>query len=229
MKYFTFLDLEVERLSEMAAKYGSLCNGLKKQLDEEVVSVQFATGGDIMHRGYYCPSPVQDIVVGGCKRGKLLKQPNANGKFNYKYGFDSNGKMITVEHFSLKPDEIIVRQDQVEIGIEFKEIYGIFAITECVYSGSQIMSYAYALYDPFEKYVIETKKELYSYSAEGLEKADFLSVVGSKSLFGHQQYTFQHDEDGYLSCYTYDEIVKGAVKPSIWNGHVFDIKVKRKV
>jgi len=225
---------EVKRMEEVAEKYSSLCFGLKEQYDKEVVSVQFASGDSVLHRGYYCPSLVRDIVVGNCKRGKLLKR--ASSKETYKYGFDSNGKMITVEHSSpLMYDEIIIHQDQVEIGIAFKELHGIIMVSECVYNHGQIMSYTNALYSSFDKFITETKKEIYSYSGEGLEKADFLLIFGSKTLVQHYQYKFQHDSEGYLSSYTIDQIAKdGSVKPRIWKGQVLerpvhDINIKRKV
>ena len=64
---------ECDRFQEVAHTYKKTCNTIYKDLLNDVVRTEYARGGETIHRGYYCPSPVYDIIVGGASRGRLLK------------------------------------------------------------------------------------------------------------------------------------------------------------
>lgn len=222
--------LECQRFSEIAMQYKDTCEGLYTTLQAKVSNEKYSVGGESLHRGYYCPSPILDIVSGNCNRGKLLKRLTIKSKPTYKYGFD-NDKLIVINSIHTDKNEIIVRKDKLEIGIVFSKEFGIQTISECTHINGQIASYTVCLYDPFENRVVDYKKEDYQYSSEGLSVVDIFSFLNSKNapILQHQQYHFLHDNEGYLSKYTVINYEGEFVKPSVWDNHTFDISIKRKI
>ena len=49
---------ECDRLQEVAHTCQKTCNTIYKDLLNDVVRTEYARGGETIHRGYYCPSPV---------------------------------------------------------------------------------------------------------------------------------------------------------------------------
>lgn len=223
--------LECQRFSEIALLYSNKCHLIFNSLNSNTVCYAYSVGGEALHRGYYCPSPILDIVVGNCSRGKLLKRVTEKSKPTYRYGYDSNNEIITVDQIYLDSNEIIVRQGQIETGILFTKDFGINTLSECIYNGKQLTSYAFCLYSAYEKRVVEYRKEEYQYSAAGLDKANSFIFLNDKKapILQHEQYHFQHDSEGYLSRYTVIHYEGELIKPSVWDGHVFDVKIRRKV
>ena len=56
----------------------------QKQL-EKVMYKEYALNGETIHRGYYCPSPIRDIVISNCNRGRLLKGSIKSSKVVREY------------------------------------------------------------------------------------------------------------------------------------------------
>lgn len=67
------INKKVEILKE---KYIDLYDSYSKQ----VVRYEVGVGGELMHRGYYCPSLVEDIIVGNAKRGRIAKRITSRTK-----------------------------------------------------------------------------------------------------------------------------------------------------
>ena len=67
---------------EVCEKFNEIMSFLEKdnyqnvfdQIDKTVVRREQSSGGECMHRGYYCPSIIEDIVIGNIKRGRLIKK-----------------------------------------------------------------------------------------------------------------------------------------------------------
>ncbi|WP_169007344.1 hypothetical protein [Faecalispora jeddahensis] len=223
--------LECQRFSDIARHYGGKSQALYEELISKVISEEYSTGGELLHRGYYCPSPILDIIVGNSSRGKILKRLTSKSKPTYRYRFDGNNNIIIINYIHLNCDEIIIRKGELETGIAFSKDFGIHTLSECNYCDSQITSYIYCLYDSSKNSVVEYRKENYSYSEEGLEAVDIFKFLNSKSspILQHDQYHFQHDENGYLSKYTVINYEGEHVKPSAWDNHIFNITIQRKV
>ena len=216
---------ESRRLEGIAAQYRGQCKSLKEQLEKEIVRDEFSSGGLTIHRGYYCPSPVHDIIVGGCNRGRLLKRMTVRSNPTHRYCFNAADELV-IAYKSGMP-EIIIRDGQTEIGLLLASgDYDITTISESVYrSDGKIASYTYAVCRTRgEKLAVHDYcKEIYAYSEEGL-----LEAVDAYISYHHYKYHFQHDEEGYLSSYTfvvYDG--NGAIKHN--DDRVREIKIKRKV
>jgi len=222
-----FFSTECQRIAAMVETYSSQCQSLKNQLEDGVVREEYSTGGRLLRRGYYCPSPIYDIVVGGCNRGRLLERTTPISKPTYRYCFNRSNEMIIADPIHLESSEIIFRQCQTETGIMFSEKVGIKTISECTYQAEKIMSYGWALCTSLG--IFEYSKEVYTYSAEGLAVADIYTFSNLCKTLAHEQYHFQHDDEGYLSGYTVANYAGESKLSSVWDGYVFDVTVKRKV
>lgn len=222
---------ECQRLAEVANQYRDKCHLLYNELSSNVVKYEYSSGGEVLHRGYYCPSPILDIVVGNGNRGKLLKTLTAKSKPTYKYGFDSQNELVVVNVLHLDESEIIIRQGNTETGVWFSKDFDINVLSESYYHNNQISSYIFCRYNSFENHVFDYRKEEYRYSAEGLEVADIFRFFNDKKapILQHEQYHFQHDDEGYLSKYTVAEYDGEFVKDSMWQDHVYSARIKRKV
>ena len=225
---------ECHRLEEIIKEYKNPKEEYER-LKKEVVREELCSGGAVMHRGYYCPSLIQDIVVGNVKRGKILKRPTVRSRPTFRYRFNSSNQLIVIDTIDDVggDNEIIIYSKEKETGILFNDRFGISLISECVYKDNKLDSYTIGSYASYKKQVQEIEKEIYAYSSDGLTCADWYDYFcfNKSIIIRHNQYCFQHDDEGCLSTYTsteYDEF--GNVKPSdYWKGHIFEVDIKRKV
>ena len=228
--------LECERLAEIADSYSNKCSEIYRVLNDSVAREEYSIGGECLHRGYYCPSPIVDIVVGGLNRGKLLKHLTAKHKPTFKYGFNSKDELIVVNRVCLetgiKENEIIIQHERIKTSFVFCDEFGISAVSECVNIGEQITSYTFCLNSSYNKHVSSYIREDYHYSPTGIKIADFFIFSNDRDapILQHSQYHFHNDEEGHLSGYTVKNFEgDGSAKLSVWDGHIFKVRLTRKL
>ena len=112
-----FFVSEVSRVFEKLSAYQKHRRALFCEAADRIVREERSSGGDCLRQGYYHPSIIADIVVGGVKRGKLLKRITARSKPNFRYGFDADDRLIYTE--SPYNREIIIHEGQMDIGLSF--------------------------------------------------------------------------------------------------------------
>lgn len=88
---------EIQALISVKKEYENRLDQLRTSADKEVTKFEYSKGGEVMHRGYYCPSPIFEYIYGNVKRGRLLKRKPDFGKFSYEYGFNKDGRLIRVK------------------------------------------------------------------------------------------------------------------------------------
>ena len=196
---------------------------LLPKIKSQIVSKQYGRGGQCIHRGYYCPSPVLDILVGGINRGTILKRV-IKPTVVTTYSFDSNDQLILMER-PWNELEIVLRNGNVETGIGLGTDGEIKSIAECIYNESKIISYMHAVYAASEGAFIETHSEEYVYSSEGLDTVIVSSFSEMVAYFSRNVYRFWHDKNGFLSKYM--NISCNESSPS-WQ-HEYTVYVKRKI
>lgn len=197
MDYSEYND-ECNRILQIVKKYESCYEECFNSKLKEVVREEFCTGGELLHRGYYCPSLIRDIVIGNVKRGRLVKKEPENKDDYFRYGFDKAGNLITV----IRPYtcEFIVREGNIEIGVGFNKQNGIGEISEAYYEDNRIVSYGHYLYDEGMD-ISEYEKELYTYKDSSLS-VDYINYLcGYLSFLTHSEYNFTLRE-GFLDTYT---------------------------
>jgi len=170
---------------------------LFEQYSCAVVRKEFAKDVKLMHRGYYCPSLISDVISGNVERGKIVKEKSTKGKIDFIYGFNALNQLITIEGNSSK--EFIMRDKNKEIGIMFND-FGIEGISECIYDDNKLQMYAYYDYLAHEG-VLNCELERYTYLPEKLiVDLSFYSCPNNK-LISNDRYVFEI-KDGYLCNYS---------------------------
>jgi len=201
---------------------------LEKSLLAHSVREEKSRGGESIHRGFYCPSLIQDIVIGNCKRGSLCK-PN-NPKAAYTHYFDSDDKHIATRKHdgSIASTEYILYHDNKSIGIMFDEVDRLETIAECEYDeNGRILRYVHALCG--NNAVTELYKELYTYSKENIiVETSTLNCNIPHVLLSLDKYSFQI-ESGMLKNYTVEVFGGEDISDQPLNTRTYSIKRKRKV
>ena len=222
-----FLNMESDRIEALARKYQAGAGEMYRQMKGKTARTEYGTGGECLHRGFYCPSKIFDIVVGNVGRGKVTKQPPTLRQADFVYGFDGENRMITVD----SPDscELILHQEQQECGITLDKSGGVGAISECCFDADRILSYCRYLLDPYTGKVIERTQEQYQYEQDQLlvHWSRFTRLTTPQLL---QQVVYHFSaEDGYLTSYTTEEFIGDRKKESVWDSHIFQVRKKRRI
>lgn len=215
------------RLKNLATQYKSKAQILFEELVKNAKSIQYSSGGEKMHRGYYCPSPTFDLVVGKCNRGKLLDS-NVNKKVSFEYYFDSQKRLVAVIQPSIY-SELIIYIDSRSLGLSFDKDKCLNTITECNYKNGTIQAYTRCFYNCYTDDIASYEKEAYTYKDDLLQATEAYVFLPDTHLLNHEKYTFEHDDMNYLKTYKVTEYINGEEKQdSLWKFQVFEIAKKRK-
>lgn len=203
---------------------------LEKLLIANSVREEKSKGGETIHRGYYCPSLIQDIVIGNCKRGSLCKANNP--KATYTHYFDSNNKHIATrkQDGSIVSTEYILYNDNKSLGIMFDACDQLETIAECEYDeNGRILKYVLALCDTENDAVTEFYKELYTYSEQNIiVETSNLNCNISPVLLSFNKYSFQVESE-LLKNYTIEVFDNEDISNQPLNTRFFSIRIKRKI
>lgn len=214
---------ECERFNEIALKHIGKVDDEYKEAVESAVTVKYAAGGTL-HRGYFCPSPVLDIIVGNNKRGSIRKSSKGA---THKYYFDKEGRIIAVDTIGISK-EVIFHSDGGSLGLSFDIEGEMNLIVECRYSNKFIVEYTEAEYWEHDKDVNFYYKQSYEYLDGKLNSVETYDFVPETNLLQHNKYIFTHDKKGYLSTYKVIEYEDGEIKKGFWDDTTFKVYVKRK-
>lgn len=217
---------ECDRFTIIAKKYLYYCQKIYSDLSSGIERREYSSGGELLPRGFYCPSPIYDIVTGNCDRGKLLKRVTARSKPTYEYCFDKDNKLIIVNHLYENRSEVLEYIDNVVIGITFSrgENTKVTSVIECKYDNyGCIVSYIKANSSFNDCCIDQLEKEIYSYNQAGLYEAENFDYLDNEQcgILNYYRYSFQHDDDGYLNEYK--------VETSSFENDIYKISVKRRV
>ncbi|MBR2280933.1 MAG: hypothetical protein IJ903_08445 [Ruminococcus sp.] len=225
--------LEEKEIIDISKRYRNLFaqytktykNTFESEFDKAmntVVREELSAGSD-MTLGYYCPSPVEDLIIGNVHRGKILKRVTKRSKPDTKYGFTKDGEMAVfvdlppegytdydVRGFVLYDESTVtyICFRKSEEGTEPEWI-----AQEEHDSQGRIVRYTFGLFNDFRCNEIE--QEIYSYDDQGMEKVimwDYLSA----NCITQQIYRLHHDNDGLLIGFE-------SLDSDFWKGHIFEI------
>ena len=215
---------ECRRIEKIAEIYAESYREYYDKNKMNVVSTEYGFGGKLLHRGYYCPSLVIDVINGNVRRGKRIKKISQITP-DFVYGFDVEGRLVTVDRtFN---HEIIISQGLCEIGITFSNIGGIEMISECAYDmAGRIELYGCYLYNAFEKQVYDFQKEEYVYKENQMivDRTQFNKSLKKMGESIHERYAFEI-ENSYLKNYR----VECCDKQNIRDEKVYSVSLKRRI
>ena len=177
--------------------------------------------GSTLHRGFYCPSPVYDLLVGNVKRGVIRKNGIPVENRSHVYGFDEAGRLLwckSLYNAKAAYTEYLTYCDSRIFGVTVSEQGEVMSLTEEVYAEGRIVSYLYGLCLNPEGTVkiAELSCEYYTYDEEGLcgtqwhryIHADTEGSFSGKKPLWMQQPFYRTDsyrfvrKNGYLDSYT---------------------------
>lgn len=168
---------------------------------------QYSKGGETIHRGYYYPGLVLDLIAKGASRGRLYKRMPKNAKYSYEYTFDKNGRMIKSlqrgEGNCSPIEEYFLYEKNTVISFIFE--YGLQYITKCDYENDNLIMYTYVRFrfGRTSNNIAEYRCEKYSYE-NGLFKVSnrYTILVDERfSYIRHCREIFERDEEGYIDHY----------------------------
>lgn len=222
---------ECDRLFQIGSSYQLDPAHPEHDYGDQIAYSQVAADGTI-HRGVYCPSPIYDIMIGRTHRGRILQKPTKRSNITHQYHFDRNGRLCCIKrlykgkHVST---EFMLYRDEKTLGITL-DLNGILvAVCEEYHHEGKLQHYCYAEYCQYNQQscCFRFRLEEYGYDREGLCSCDVHTFNPILQRYEHELYQFERKE-GYLSSYTVTKLVGNGKAENTWDGHVFDIKVKRK-
>ncbi|MEK4759853.1 hypothetical protein MHH85_06285 [Viridibacillus sp. FSL E2-0187] len=199
--------IEFKRYEDIIANHKELAHFYRKEIaslentiTKDIDSVIYTKGGETMfHRGYYCPSLVFTYVVGGTKRGKILKR--FSKKYSFKYGFNKLGKLIYVQHnneFGTQFQEFLIHDSDIEIGITVQRNGSISDISRCEYKDGKLLRYERSQLGM----QLGTSKELYmeeyNYVDNQLNDVEIFHYIHSINLCNREIYKVGQNSDAEI-------------------------------
>lgn len=205
MAYFTKI---LEELKEMAEFYSLAYPEFIETTKKNTVSVRYAQGGDCVHRGIFCPSPVLNMLA-GCNQGVEIASPDQATADFYKYRFDAAGRLICVSHYDYTgsrdvPDEVefILHRPEAEYGITFHSGWNeVTNVAKVVYREGRLENYAMANYDESAPDQMFLHYEEFSYDNDTPVRADvYFGISPELDMFSLDTFhlTYEGTEEATL-------------------------------
>ncbi len=113
---------DMDAMLSVGERYQERYDELARQISEDTVRIEYASGGELLHRGYHCPSPLLDKLVGGYKRGRKVREPKAGTKYYYKYYYDEHNRMLRCDKYEgnrCLEIEFMINEDDHRYGLSF--------------------------------------------------------------------------------------------------------------
>ena len=214
------MDQEEDLLFSLFTDYRDRFDCLDQTMRAGELTQEYARGGCTLHRGFYCPSPVLDIIIGGNDRGRLVRKPRSRLPIDYLYLKEDNELRI-VDKYWLRSDgtsclyqrEFITENNNEKIAPIYRmtsDQHELFFLSLCRYDpAGRIILYLTFLpccLPRGPKFHVDKKKcqfygEQYSYD----EKTGLLDTVVSGQKFdsysSEYAYRFFHDTSGQIISY----------------------------
>lgn len=185
LKLNEFMLSEKNRLAEKVDYYTPLLKDLRELAVKSAVRKEYSNNENGMYRGYYCPSPVDDLIIGGCRRGKLLNRITKRTNPDREYLFDSNNRLVAVNSlldWKAVHTEVLIYKDNLVTGIDIDNYdNSVSEISECTYNlDNKIKSFLTASISSnktIKTTIEEIELEKYSYDESGLKETEIIATL----------------------------------------------------
>ena len=220
---------ECSRLIHIASDFLQDLSALDVAVKSKAVVMEKEVGGDI-HRGFYCPSPILDIIVGNVHRGRILKRATISSKITHCFGFDGDGRLLyaeTIGNGTPYYTEYIIKKGSYQYGITVNTHSELTAVSEECFEDQRLVRYCYIniIPDNNAPIVFNFHQEQYIYDECGLKSCIWSEYEPFAQAIQKYLYEFQREE-GYLHSYTLlDQSIDGH---EVANGIKYTVRLKRK-
>lgn len=161
---------ECNRLSLTAQRLFSRIDAVKATCQAQTVRQELAVQCRYAHRGFYCPNPVYELIIGNSRRGKILKRPSATSKPVYEYGFDACDQLLWAHNREQNNTEYLIYEGNTVCGITVDKNGTPSTFTEETYENGRITVFYIAHFYPFSSdfSCMMLKADYFEYDALGL-------------------------------------------------------------
>ena len=162
--------------------------------------------GSSLHRGFYHPSPVYDILVGNTKRGKLLKYSLTTAKYSQRYIYGKDNTLELVETFFQNRKafvEYIQHTSNRRFGFTIDCFGNLSTVCEEIFDNNRLVSFSIlnCSFNGIEYSCYNYHFENYYYDDDGICECDFINYSPQSCMLIDEHYIFDRS-DGYLTAYT---------------------------
>lgn len=130
------------------AKQFFMCE--KKEVDNRLQEYdeENATNAKYMHRGYYCPSRMQEHIFDNVKRGKIVTKPTKRTKISHKYYYHDN-KLRAIDSYLTDNNsdferEYLIYEGDVIYGVTIDLQNNIVGLSAEILSNRVLITYLFA-------------------------------------------------------------------------------------
>ena len=160
--------------------------------------------GATLHRGYYHPSPVYDLIVGNTKRGRLSSK--SNHPLSHRFYFDCEDRLVRIEYLhaeQISHIEYLNYCGQSVKGITVDRNGFLSAVTEERYPHNRIsfFSIVRCYHVAGGDQCLDYHEEEYHYDNLGLSKCHFVNFTPKSGYLVDRTYTFDRD-NGFLVAFS---------------------------
>jgi hypothetical protein len=214
-------------LKERNAQYTKVSAGYIKHYREEYSEfeskvnywVKGVGSSGYMERGYYHPSPIYDLVVGGRKRGRLLNVRDDPSKADILFGFDGCGRLVFIKrdlNTQYEEHELLFYEGNKVLGYTFNLARDDGYLQECVFNDGRLVQFTrfrptYRL-APNDWMGTDFRREDYSYYKGELALVESVSLLcpfpsilydedKDGGVIGRDQCFLKYDETGRFSAF----------------------------
>ena len=196
-----------EGLLETGLKFLPQVISIQNGLESAVAATECAAAGSHnLHRGFYCPSPVYDLIVGNVHRGRLLKRITKGSNITHRFSYSQAGMMILCETVlnghPIFTEYLIYKDDRV-YGIMLDNSNALSRVSSEVYHNGRITQYCFVqvVHLQDSSSIFDYYEEQYAYDDDGLCTCVWKSFNPGAETFEEMLLEFQR-EAGYLVSYT---------------------------
>lgn len=185
--------------------------------NSEIRKEEFAIQSRYMHRGFYCPSPDLEYIVGNMRRGKIAERITSVTKLTNRYLFDKAGALIAAETFYPNGStkiEYIFYEDNIIYGISYNAIDNGLEVSVEQYADNKIISYLWAgcTYSPYKESIsgVQMIYETYQYPSDTLLETDFynIDIINEDTFCKHYRYRFDLNQNGIVVPGSLSQIIE---------------------
>ena len=210
---------ECVRMERIYEKYSSRFLEIYEEECQKVARREYGNSGKTLHRGYYCPSLIMDIVIGNVSRGRTPSKRIPGKGAEFEFGFNEENRLSIINRpYSY---EVILYDGLYSLGLHgigsSSQSAFLLMISECHYRDGYIESYSTAIFDRAKHKVNELSIERYKYSQSELI-VDYLYFIKGliEPVCRKEKYFFQI-EKGIMTQYRIEEMTRekqndGAIK-----------------
>lgn len=203
-------------LSELSKKYGYCYDKLAANVQTNIVDrIEYGKTESPIFHGFYCPSPIYDLIYSGVKRGMIYQRLTPKSKPNYRYLW-SGSRLMQTDIIDGVPCTIFdIYEDNQAISIYYSNVIKeCSSLSQSRYDDTGRMA-LFRLWNCIGNAKLEDitslHEERFIYGNDGLlSYADIYEISDEKenlmfshlpAVTSHDRYYFQHDADGYLTSY----------------------------